>query len=83
MPNDPQIVARVLATPDPADIPEVSRGWHLDGPGPARHGWAWTYPTGRVRYLAPTWVSVRDWAAHWDALVRLRAAIAATVAGGA
>jgi hypothetical protein len=29
----------------------VHRGWHLDGAGPARYGWAATHPGGRVRFL--------------------------------
>lgn len=29
-------------------------GWHLDGAGPARYGWAWLYPTGKKRFLGRT-----------------------------
>jgi hypothetical protein len=32
----------------------VTKGWHLAGPGPARHGWAAVYPSGAVRFLGPT-----------------------------
>jgi len=32
----------------------IVRGWHLDGAGPARHGWGAVYPTGHVRFLGRT-----------------------------
>ena len=39
-----------------AAFPEcaILRGWHLDGPGPARFGWAAVAPTGRAWYLGRT-----------------------------
>ncbi len=46
---------RLLATIRAA-FPEchISHGWHLDGAGPARFGWAVVHPSGRVRYLGRT-----------------------------
>jgi hypothetical protein len=35
-------------TPVGADL---CYGWHLSGPGPARHGWGWVWPTGRTVFL--------------------------------
>jgi len=59
------IALAILATPagamaQPWRALPVTRGWHLDGAGPARYGWAWTHPTGRVTYLGATWAAVRD-----------------------
>lgn len=34
------------------------RGWHLDGPGPARYGWATRSPAGRVHYRGRTLAEV-------------------------
>jgi hypothetical protein len=31
----------------------MRHGWHTDGPGPARFGWAWSHPC-RVQFLART-----------------------------
>jgi hypothetical protein len=79
---DPDLVAKVLATPDHTAIVEAHCGWRTDADGP-RHGWWWSYADGRVEYLGTTWVGVRDHAAWWDAAWRMRAAIAAAIAGGA
>ena len=39
-----------------AAFPEcsVTKGWHLAGPGPARHGWAAVHPSGAIRFLGAT-----------------------------
>lgn len=39
-----------------AAFPEcaITRGWHLDGAGPARFGYAALHPSGKVRYLDRT-----------------------------
>lgn len=42
---------RMLLAPLTPTGAQLVYGWHLDGPGPARHGWAWVYPTGKARYL--------------------------------
>jgi len=76
MSPDPDLVAKVLATPDPADIPEARCEWRTDEHGP-RYGWHWHHADGRVEFLGTTWVGVRDTAAHWVALWRMRAAIGA------
>ncbi len=56
------------------------RGWHLDGPGPARFGWAAPEPAGGVRWLGRTLRAISErldksqaewqekelrWAAEW------------------
>jgi len=79
-------IAIAVLTLDSEHLP-VTGGWHLDGPGAARHGWAWRYPTGRVAYLGATWRDVRDSAERTQRLALLRAtiddALAEAVAEGA
>jgi hypothetical protein len=60
----------------------VTRGWHLDGAGPARYGWGYRHATGRVTYLGATWRDVRDSAERTQALALLRAGIDDALAEG-
>lgn len=39
--------------------PEVSRGWHLCGAGPARYGYAFRHPTGALTWLGSTSTEVK------------------------
>ena len=61
----------------------VSRGWHLDGPGAARYGWAYRHASGRVAYLGATWRDVRDSAERTQGLALLRVDIDQALAEGA
>lgn len=79
------IALAILAAPTgvaypPSRVLPVTRAWHLDGPGPARYGWGWHHPTGRVVYLGETWVGVRDQAERVYGLALLRTEIDAALA---
>ena len=49
--------ARIILAHDNHRPAGLIRGWHLDGAGPARYGWAYHHPC-RVEYIGRTLADV-------------------------